>query len=332
MNKISRWLRTLPWLLIPLVLVGVANAQQISPAPGSTTANALKSATTTVTVSAATAPTAGQVLTATSGTVANWQLGGTPGLVGHTVNLTGSAAGNTVTATFAADEVIVETASGGVVTAGATATKLANYTCSFDGSTTGAGGMDTGSVQASGGLYIYAIYNGTTTSCVGTIQVGNGNGAYVYPGSNMPSGYTQSALIWAGYTITSKIPAFIQTGNRVTLSGTNGLGLTSVTGVATPTALNLSPFYGVKTVSGYLTQPQATGTAQQLGVYSNSAGTVGATLGTNYTTTGVTGNTSYLNFTDVVLYRTSFSNFGIYWQSGNTTASSVTLVINGYTF
>ena len=44
-------------------------------------AEALKSATTTVTVSAATAPTSGQVLTATSGTAANWQTpaGGTPG-------------------------------------------------------------------------------------------------------------------------------------------------------------------------------------------------------------------------------------------------------------
>jgi hypothetical protein len=38
-----------------------------------TTANALNSATTTVVVNAATAPTNGQVLTATSGTAANWQ-------------------------------------------------------------------------------------------------------------------------------------------------------------------------------------------------------------------------------------------------------------------
>lgn len=47
-------------------------------------AEALKSATTTVTVSAATAPSSGQVLTATSSTAANWQ---TPSAGGSSTNI-----------------------------------------------------------------------------------------------------------------------------------------------------------------------------------------------------------------------------------------------------
>lgn len=59
-------------------------------------AEALKSATTTVSVSAATAPTSGQVLTATSGTTATWQ--GAVGVGNHAVVVhTGNGLGNTNT-------------------------------------------------------------------------------------------------------------------------------------------------------------------------------------------------------------------------------------------
>lgn len=51
----------------------------------------LKSASTTVVVSAATAPTSGQVLTATSGTAANWQTVTGTGTVTHTGALTANA-------------------------------------------------------------------------------------------------------------------------------------------------------------------------------------------------------------------------------------------------
>jgi hypothetical protein len=63
-------------------------------------AEALKSATTTVSVSAATAPTSGQVLTATSGTAATWQTpsGGGGGLTNITETLVTAAPNATVNA------------------------------------------------------------------------------------------------------------------------------------------------------------------------------------------------------------------------------------------
>jgi hypothetical protein len=56
-----------------------------------TTAQGLKSATTTVNVSSATAPTSGQVLTATSGVAATWQTPATPNPISDSTNALESA-------------------------------------------------------------------------------------------------------------------------------------------------------------------------------------------------------------------------------------------------
>jgi len=70
-------------------------------------AEALKSATTTVSVSAATAPTSGQVLTATSGTAATWQTpsGGGGGKLAQLV-FTEDATAKSTTASFPLDDTV----------------------------------------------------------------------------------------------------------------------------------------------------------------------------------------------------------------------------------
>lgn len=94
-----------------------------------------------------------------------------------------------VSGTFTADELIVETALGGITY------KLSSYSQAINLSTTGAGGMDTGSAPISGFVALYAIFNPTTGAAsilatnAATLQ---GN---VYGGANMPSGYTASALV-----------------------------------------------------------------------------------------------------------------------------------------
>jgi hypothetical protein len=114
-------------------------------------------------------------------------------VVGIMRNLVGSSPGSAKTATWTADELVAETVLGGITYKGE------SLSLSFNGATTGANGMDTGATPTSSDLYIYAIYNPTTSTwaTLGTIA---GNGAAVYGGSNLPSGYTASALIWSGVT------------------------------------------------------------------------------------------------------------------------------------
>lgn len=90
-------------------------------------------------------------------------------------------------------------------------------TLAFNGASTGAGGMDTGSMPANNSLYIYAIYNPSlvTWSTLGTTA---GSGSSVYGGSHMPAGYTASALIWSGITNgSSNFVGFNQYQNRIYL-------------------------------------------------------------------------------------------------------------------
>jgi len=93
-------------------------------------------------------------------------------------------------ATFTADEIIVESALGGV------SYQLSSFSKTINLATTGAGGMDTGSAPVSGFVALYAIYNpATATANILAQDTSSIVAPEVYGGSNMPSGYTASALI-----------------------------------------------------------------------------------------------------------------------------------------
>lgn len=116
-----------------------------------------------------------------------------PGVVGATRNLSMSVTAASATATLTADEIIVETALGGLRYC------LPSFSKTINLATTGAGGMDTGTAPASGFVALYAIYN--PTSGASTLLATNATSAVapnVYGGANMPSGYTASALasVW----------------------------------------------------------------------------------------------------------------------------------------
>ncbi|WGK92570.1 hypothetical protein [Pseudomonas migulae] len=113
-----------------------------------------------------------------------------PPVVGATRNGKMSITAVSPTATFTADEAIVETALGG------TGYKLTSLSKVINLGSTGAGGMDTGSSPASGWIAIYLIYNPTTlTSAMLAKNATAGVQTEVYSGANMPSGYTASALV-----------------------------------------------------------------------------------------------------------------------------------------
>ena len=168
-----------------------------------------------------------------------------PSVAGMARNLSGSAAGGTKTASWTVDELVAETALGGL------AYKGASLSLSFNGATTGAGGMDTGATPTSADLFIYAIFNpGTATwSTLGTTS---GAGATIYGGANMPSGYTASALIWAGKTDGSAfILKFGQRDRAISIATTVALN----NGTAnTPTSISLSSIVPInaKSVDGWL--------------------------------------------------------------------------------
>ncbi|WP_258025580.1 hypothetical protein [Burkholderia sp. COPS] len=93
-------------------------------------------------------------------------------------------------ATFTADEVVVETALGGA------AFRIANFNKTINLATTGAESMDTGSAPASGFVALYAIYNPTTqASALLDTNATSSAAPNVYGGATMPSGNTASALV-----------------------------------------------------------------------------------------------------------------------------------------
>jgi len=118
------------------------------------------------------------------------QMAQAAGVVGSVRNLVMSVTAASATATLAADEIIVETALGGVRYC------LPSFSKTINLATTGAGGMDTGSAPVSGYVALYAIWNPTTqtaallaTNCTSIVAPS------VYGAGSMPSGYTASGLV-----------------------------------------------------------------------------------------------------------------------------------------
>lgn len=123
-------------------------------------------------------------------------------VVGTVRNLFASISTSASSATFTADEVIVESALGGAPL------RLANVTQTINISTVGAGGMDTGSPPVTGYVGIYLIYNpATNTRALLATNATTVKPTSVYSGASMPSGYTASALIAIWPTTTSLLYA-----------------------------------------------------------------------------------------------------------------------------
>ncbi|VVD75513.1 hypothetical protein PAQ31011_00849 [Pandoraea aquatica] len=91
-------------------------------------------------------------------------------------------------ATFTADEVVVSSALGGLKYC------LSGVSASINLATTGAGGMDTGTAPATGFVALYLIYNPATGAKAMLGWNVTGTPTEIYPGANMPTGYTASSL------------------------------------------------------------------------------------------------------------------------------------------
>lgn len=138
------------------------------------------------------------------------------------------------TANFSVNEIVLGAALGGQTI------KLSSLSgLSLNIATTGAGGMDTGTATASAPLYIYLIYNSTTSTA--SILATNSAGTTVYSGSHMPSGYTYSVFVSAiMMNGSSQFAAFYQLNGTVFFPSVALLSsgsATSTTVVAVPTLI-----------------------------------------------------------------------------------------------
>jgi hypothetical protein len=168
-------------------------------------------------------------------------------IVGTVRNLAMSVTAASATATLTADEIIVESALGGLTY------KLASFSKSINLATTGAGGMDTGTAPVSGFVALYAIYNPSTgTSALLATNATSAVQPSVYGGANMPSGYTASALVSVVPTNASSQFAPVMVVDRAVNIGTAAVITNSTTIVSNQTlALSVVP-KNAKTVTGGL--------------------------------------------------------------------------------
>lgn len=162
---------------------------------------------------------------------ANWVSWPASAAMGGFNGLIGNASGSTKTASWTIKEIVAGTSAG-------FSFKGTNLSLNFNGATTGAGGMDTGSVPTSADLNIYAIFN-PTTNAWNTLGCTTYYGLN-YTGAHMPSGYTASILLWCGKTDSSaNIIQFVQVGYTVTIPEVTALTLAG--GGSIPvTALNIA--------------------------------------------------------------------------------------------
>ena len=174
--------------------------------------------------------------------------GGLSGVVGATRNAAMSIATASATATFTADEIIVETALGG------TQYRLSSFNKTINLGVVGAGGMD---VAVSAGvryLGIYAIYNPTTgaSALLATANATDATGVFstIYNGA-LPSGYTASALISVWLTSSGTFYVGYQIDRKVYITSNVILSTTTTATAASVLSSSSSAFpKNAKTISG----------------------------------------------------------------------------------
>ena len=186
---------------------------------------------------------------------------------GSSTNMLIQKASNT-TISIAYDEVVVKTALGGTSYLGVSGSFTNNC------ATTGAGGLDTGSLVASTFYSVYSIYNPTSNTFQTLTCLASASTAEIYAGTHMPSGYTASALIGMFQTDTfTNIKSFYSTNRRVWFPTLNALNVTA-SAPTTYTSLSLVNFIppNAKTFSGTIGSPQAGG-SPSIVIAADSSGT-----------------------------------------------------------
>ncbi|WP_250512709.1 hypothetical protein [Caballeronia sp. INDeC2] len=172
-------------------------------------------------------------------------------------------------ATFTADEIIVESVLGGLTY------RISGFNKTINLGTTGSGGIDSGSAPVSGYVALYAIYNPTTgASALLATNATSAAVPHVYGGANMPTGFTASGLVsvWPTNASSQFIVGF-QRDRRVSFPFTLALSSSS-SAPASFTTLSIAALVPMNAVSigGEVLAGSTSSANITLGVAADSAG------------------------------------------------------------
>lgn len=262
------------------------------------------------------------------GTTANWinlQKSAGVAVVGETRNAAMVIAAASATATFTADEVVVENALGG------SAYKLSAFNETINLATVGTGGMDAGTPTASWYIALYAIYN-PSTGAAGILasNCAVGGATSVYSGGHIPAGYTMSALISVWPTNGSgQLISGAQSGRNIAIPLLTMLNTT--TQKTTLTALSISagvpPNAKTVALSLSISDSIATSNTRNIVVASdaNGSGQIQSQFGMT-SSTGANGGSS-----GVVLLATPQEIFYTATTTSGGTGTTFNIGVSGYT-
>lgn len=215
------------------------------------------------------------------------------GVVGATRNAMMNIATASATATFSADELIVEDSNGRQY-------RLSAFSKTINLATVGAGGMDTGTVPASGFIALYAIFNpATTTSSLLAVDATNSILPDVYGGASMPAGYTASSLVSVWRVAGSKLVAGNQVGRDISIEKQTALSSTAKVGALTALSIAAITPKNAKAVSGYTSIYSTNGAGGLVIDIASTSGGLGYISTGGYT--GVAGIGANGQFSDLAL-------------------------------
>ncbi|MGY9372028.1 phage tail protein [Citrobacter pasteurii] len=181
------------------------------------------------------------------------------GVVGQSRNARMSVAAASATATFSSDELIVEDSGGRQY-------RVTSFSKVINLATTGAGGMDTGVVPATGFVALYAIYNPTTsTSALLAVDTTSTTSPEIYGGANMPAGFTASALVSIWRVASGKFIVGEQRGRDISIIDVNAVTTTTTTSSLTAISVASAIPKNAKSVAGWAgTQSTGPSTTQSI--------------------------------------------------------------------
>ena len=215
------------------------------------------------------------------------------GVVGATRNAMMNIATASATATFSADELIVEDSNGRQY-------RLSAFSKTINLATVGAGGMDTRTVPASGFIALYAIFNpATTTSSLLAVDATNSILPDVYGGASMPAGYTASSLVSVWRVAGSKLVAGNQVGRDISIEKQTALSSTAKVGALTALSIAAITPKNAKAVSGYTSIYSTNGAGGLVIDIASTSGGLGYISTGGYT--GVAGIGANGQFSDLAL-------------------------------
>ncbi len=248
------------------------------------------------------------------------------GVVGQSRNARMSVAAASVTATFSADELIVEDGDGRQY-------RLSNFNKSVDLMKTGAGGMDTGTVPATGFVALYAIYNpATDMSSLLAVNATSAEAPEIYGGSSLPPDYTASALVSVWGISESKFKAGTQHGRVINIDRQTAITTTATVNTLTELSIAAIVPKNARKVSGYGSIYATSGDEKSGGLIIDVAST---NSGVGYVSIGgYVGNFGigvYGQFAELLLSTPQSIFYDVNPNGTSITGFSASIFISGYT-